>query len=107
MEVNYSSSVSVSTVDWYGRASTVLFFNQCPFRCPYCQNHELLEKNELIDISVPKQDIIKSIPFVSAVVFSGGEPLLHMNGLLELASFAKEKGLLVGVETNGFFDESI
>ena len=107
MKVSYSGSVSVSTVDWYGRASVVLFFRQCPFRCPYCQNYELLAVSESVDISEAEQDIIKASPFVSSVVFSGGEPMMHIDAVVHLASFAKERGFLVGIETNGFCDDNI
>lgn len=60
-----------------------------------------------MDISEAEQDIIKATPFVSSVVFSGGEPMMHIDAVVHLASFAKERDLLVGIETNGFFEDNI
>ena len=30
--------VDMSTIDWHGNVSLVVFFAGCNFRCPYCQN---------------------------------------------------------------------
>jgi pyruvate formate lyase activating enzyme len=48
-----------------------------------------------------------SSPFISSVVFSGGEPTLQKNALLELARFAKKQHLNVGIQTNGQFPETL
>ncbi len=44
-----------------------------------------------------------SSPFISGVVFSGGEPTLQKEPLISLASSAKKQGLAVGLQTNGHF----
>jgi pyruvate formate lyase activating enzyme len=46
--------VDMSTVDWYGNVSLVIFFSGCNFRCPYCQNSGLipLESGEEVDIEL-------------------------------------------------------
>jgi pyruvate formate lyase activating enzyme len=103
MKVNYGSCVPISTVDWHGHVSVVLFLRNCPFRCPYCQNYELLSSPGLTDISVLEAAIRKSKPFVSSVVISGGEPLMQEQAVMHLARFAKKNGLLVGIHTNGFY----
>jgi len=43
MKVNLGGIVPLSTVDWIGFASTVVFLRGCPLRCPHCQNRELQE----------------------------------------------------------------
>jgi pyruvate formate lyase activating enzyme len=103
MKVNYGSCVPISTVDWHGHVSVVLFLRNCPFRCPYCQNYELLSSSNLADIPVLEAAIRKSKPFVSSVVLSGGEPLMQKQAVMHLARFAKKNGLLVGIHTNGFY----
>ena len=55
-----------------------------------------------MDIEDMKSQISKTKPFISAVVFSGGEPTLQRDALIDLAGFAKSKSLAVGLETNGF-----
>ncbi|MBP1908100.1 anaerobic ribonucleoside-triphosphate reductase activating protein [Methanolobus bombayensis] len=103
MKVNYGSSVPISTVDWHGKVSIVFFLRGCPYLCPYCQNHELLFESNLVDTSLLEAEMKKSRPFVSSVVFSGGEPLMQKDAVMHLAGFAKKIGLLVGIHTNGYY----
>ena len=107
MKVNYGSSVPISTIDWHGRVSVVFFLRGCPFRCPYCQNYELLVESNMVDISVLEAAIKKSKPFVSSMVLSGGEPLIQKKACMRLARFAKDNGLLVGIHTCGFYPKVV
>lgn len=107
MKANYGSYIPISTVDWHGKAAVVLFLRGCPFRCPYCQNYEILTGSDLVELKVLKDKIESSIPFISSLVISGGEPLLQKNVVKELSRFAKKKGLLVGIHTNGFYPQVI
>lgn len=105
MKVNYAGTVPLSTLDWGGRAAVTLFFRGCPLRCPYCQNHPYLEGSETVELDFVKEQIRSSSPFVSSVVFSGGEPLMQ-KAVVPLAETAKALGLLVGVHTNGCYQET-
>ena len=105
MKVNFGNIISISTVDWRGRSACVVFFNRCPFMCSYCQNHKLLNKTNLVNIDIIKKKIDEQKNFISAIVFSGGEPTMQCIALEELAKFSKNLGLLVGVETNGYYPE--
>ena len=107
MKANYGTYIPISTVDWHGKAAVVFFLRGCPFRCPYCQNYEILAGSDLVDINSLQDKIESSIPFISSLVISGGEPLIQKNAVKELAKFAKKKGLLVGIHTNGFFPQVI
>jgi pyruvate formate lyase activating enzyme len=107
MKANYGTYIPISTVDWHGKAVIVLFLRGCPFRCPYCQNYEILTGSDLVDIKSLQDKIESSIPFVSSLVLCGGEPLIQKNAVRDLARFARKKGLLVGVHTNGFFPQVI
>ncbi|MDW7730995.1 MAG: anaerobic ribonucleoside-triphosphate reductase activating protein [Methanolobus sp.] len=107
MKVNYGSSVPISTIDWHGRVSVVFFLRGCPFRCPYCQNYELLVESNMVDVSVLEAAIKKSRPFVSSMVLSGGEPLMQKKACMHLARFAKDNGLLVGIHTCGFYPKVV
>jgi pyruvate formate lyase activating enzyme len=106
MKVNYAGTVPLSTLDWGGRAAITLFFRGCPLRCPYCQNHPYLEKSETVELDFIREQIRSSSPFVSSVVFSGGEPLMQ-KAVVPLAESAKALGLLVGVHTNGCYPEMV
>ncbi|AGF96790.1 Ribonucleotide reductase of class III (anaerobic), activating protein [Methanosarcina mazei Tuc01] len=104
MRVNYAGIVPLSTLDWTGRSAVTIFFRGCPLHCPYCQNHPYLEGTGLVELEFVEEKIKSSKPFVSAVVFSGGEPLMQA-GIVDLAEFAKNLGLSVGIHTNGCYPE--
>ncbi|WP_292389137.1 anaerobic ribonucleoside-triphosphate reductase activating protein [Methanosarcina sp. UBA5] len=106
MKVNYAGTVSLSTVDWRGRAAVAIFFRGCPLRCPYCQNHPYLQGPNPVELDFVKEQIRKSKPFVSAVVFSGGEPLIQ-DAIVPLAEFAREMRLAIGIHTNGCCPEMV
>jgi len=99
---NFGHFIPISTVDWHGRCVSVIFFRGCQLRCPYCQNHDYITGSNEMDIEDMKSQISKTKPFISAVVFSGGEPTLQRDALIDLAGFAKSGSLAVGLETNGF-----
>ncbi len=109
--------IPVSTIDWYSRSVSVVFFNGCNFDCIYCSNKNFIDmsnrlepifkKGKVVDIEEIEKQIIDAKFFISAVVFSGGEPAAHPSELEHLAKFAKEQGLLVGIETNGYYTERL
>jgi pyruvate formate lyase activating enzyme len=99
---NFGHFIPISTVDWHGRSASVLFFRGCQFRCPYCQNHAYLDPGNEMKIKEIESQREKAAPYISAVVFSGGEPTLQPDALKTIARFVKSKSLLVGLETNGF-----
>jgi pyruvate formate lyase activating enzyme len=107
MKLNHGGTVPISTIDWHGKVSIVISFRGCPFRCPYCHNHELLSGSNTIDVSEIESQINKSKIFVDNVVFTGGEPFIQPDALKHLAGFAKQKNLLVGINTNGFYPDRI
>ena len=49
----------------------------------------------------------ESLLAVSGVVFSGGEPTMQKEPLIELARAAKKMGLAVGVHTNGVYPDTL
>lgn len=105
MKVNYAGTVPISTLDWRGKAAVTIFLQGCPLRCPYCQNHPYLEEPcNIVELNFVKEQIKKSKPFVSAVVFSGGEPLMQA-AVVSLAEFVREMGLAIGIHTNGCYPE--
>jgi len=67
-----------------------------------CHNKELQDGEHLIDIEEIKQKILESLPLISEVILSGGEPLFQYKVVEELSKFAKSLGLKVGIETSGY-----
>jgi pyruvate formate lyase activating enzyme len=103
ISVDFSKVIPVSTVDWYNRSSCVVFLNKCPMRCKFCQNHKLLEDTNIVNVDIVKRKIEDSMDFVSAIVFSGGEPTLQEKALEHLIRFARDNGLYVGIQTSGYY----
>jgi pyruvate formate lyase activating enzyme len=96
----------MSTVDWYGNVSMVLFWAGCNIRCPYCHNSTLIPMDSGTDVSLHYLDVrlkqgMNPVPSLDAVVFSGGEPLLQQNAVIEAAMLVKQHGLKLMLDTNG------
>lgn len=104
---NFDKSIVVpfSTIDWPGKASMVVFLRGCNFKCSYCQNYKIWGASQPNNSDALLREIQRNKDYVSAIVFSGGEPTLHLNLLQLLAQEAKNEGLLVGIETNGSFPD--
>jgi len=102
-KVNLGGMVPLSTVDWVGVAAIVVFLRGCPLRCPHCHNWHLQKGESFEDFSTVKSEIKKAALFVSALVLSGGEPLMQPKAARSLALFAHGLGLKVGVESCGYY----
>ncbi|MDD1725447.1 MAG: anaerobic ribonucleoside-triphosphate reductase activating protein [Euryarchaeota archaeon] len=104
---NFDKSIVVpfSTIDWPGKASMVVFLRGCNFKCNYCQNYRIWGASQPNNSDALLREIKRNKDYISAIVFSGGEPTLHLNLLQSLAQTAKKEGLLVGIETNGSLPE--
>lgn len=107
MKVNLGGIVPLSTLDWTGIAAAVIFMRGCPLRCPYCHNRHLQSGESFEDLSSIKKEIDEAAPFITAIVLSGGEPLVQLKASRQIAQFAKEIGLKVGLETCGYFPDRL
>ncbi len=103
LSVNFGGFVSISTVDWPGRAVCTVFLRGCPVRCFYCHNVALLTGSDLRDVDEVVELIAGSVSLVSGVVFTGGEPTMQEEALVHLARQSRQLGLRVGVQTNGVY----
>jgi len=92
-----------------GRAVAVVFTGGCNFRCPWCQNRDLVLNSETLP-TFSEDKIFASIEhrrkWLDGVAITGGEPTLHMD-LPEFCKRVKQNGLLVALETNGSNTETL
>ncbi|MDQ3948626.1 MAG: 7-carboxy-7-deazaguanine synthase QueE [Thermoproteota archaeon] len=75
----------------------------CPFKCHWCDTPYALPMESGIDYSVDevKEIISKSLqPNTYKINFTGGEPLVQYEAVLELAKFVRQKGLRVYLESS-------
>ena len=107
MDVNFGGFVPISTVDWRGKAVCTVFLRGCPVRCTYCHNESILSGRDMRPLEEVTGMIRSSRLLISGVVFSGGEPTMQVEPLVELAVAVKKMGLLVGVQTNGVYPETL
>ncbi|HIS86781.1 MAG TPA: pyruvate formate lyase-activating protein [Candidatus Caccenecus avistercoris] len=102
---------SVNSIETFGLVDgpgirTVIFLNGCKLRCLYCHNPEMWQmgnKNYTVDELVAK--ILRNKPYFKrnngGVTFSGGEPLLQVDFLLEICKKLKEEGIHIALDTAG------
>ncbi|HJX55337.1 MAG TPA: anaerobic ribonucleoside-triphosphate reductase activating protein [Methanoregula sp.] len=105
--MNFGGFIPLSTIDWRGRAVCTVFFRGCPIRCSYCQNEGILTGEDFRDLEEIKEMITSSAPYISGVMFSGGEPTRQREALMELARYSKGINLDVGIQTNGLFPDTL
>lgn len=106
MHVNFGGFVPLSTVDWRGRAVCTVFFRGCYAMCYYCHNKHLQRGESSVPVEYILDLIDESRMLVSAVVFSGGECTEQISPLLHLAKGCWDRGLKVGIHTNGAFPQN-
>ena len=96
--------VRASLIDYPGKIATVLFTSGCNFRCPYCQNSELVLRPESLPQIAPAevfQFLTRRRGLIDGVVITGGEPTLQ-KGLDDFLWKIKELGLAAKLDTNGY-----
>ena len=87
-------------LDYPDRSACILWFAGCNMRCIYCYNPEIVFGKGTISF----EEIIKFLTtrkqLLDAVVFSGGECLLHKK-IISLIIEIKKMGFLIKIDTNG------
>ena len=105
MSLEIKGFIETSLVDWDGKVASVIFLPGCNFRCPYCQNIDLIDHPEKFK-TIPEEKIFEYLEshrnFIDGICITGGEPTLHKeSGLTEFIKKVKQKGFLVKLDTNG------
>lgn len=98
------SQVSCSTVDGPG-IRYVVFMQGCNLRCKYCHNPDtwnlnygnVIDEDELVERILRCKDYITG----GGVTFSGGEPLLQVEYILNVCKKLKENNIHVAIDTAG------
>lgn len=95
----------ITLIDYPGKVVATVFTFGCNFRCPFCQNPELVDSKK-----IKKQPQIKEEAFfdflksrkelLDGVCITGGEPTIQAD-LLSFVEKIKEQGFLVKLDTNG------
>ena len=105
--------LDMSTVDYPGKVSSVIFTCGCSFRCPFCHNYKLVLPEYFENCKeMGPEEILNKIKgwkdFIDAVVFTGGEPCLQKpEELVKILKGIKSLGLGAKFDTNGFHPECV
>lgn len=103
---NIHSIETMGLVDGPG-IRVVVFMQGCPLRCLYCHNPDTWNKKDGTEYT--PEEIVKKLGrfknyFNSSgggVTFSGGEPLMQSEFLLETLKLCKEEGISTCIDTSG------
>lgn len=108
MQGNIHSIESLSTVDGPGMRF-VVFLQGCQLRCKFCHNPDTwsTEENKLRKKEEILHKIERSKDYLNlsggGVTFTGGEPLMQIDFLLDICKDIKKLGLHIALDTNGHF----
>lgn len=102
---------SISSIETFGLLDgpgirTVVFLNGCKLRCKYCHNPETwIKGNEDVTPKELCEKIIRNKPYFKrnngGVTFSGGEPLLQSEFIIECAKILKKENIHIALDTSG------
>ena len=101
---------SIDSIETFGLVDgpgirCVVFFNGCKLRCKYCHNPEMwTKKNNNYTIEDLFNKIMRSKPYFKnngGVTFSGGEPLLHSDFIIEVSKLLKKENIHTAIDTSG------
>lgn len=107
MEGRIHSLESCGTVDGPG-IRFVVFMQGCPLRCQYCHNADTWDTKggTVYTAGALMEEIKKYKSYMKfsggGVTFTGGEPLLQAEFLLEVCKLCQEQGISTVIDTSGF-----
>jgi pyruvate formate lyase activating enzyme len=103
MDLEIKGIIPTTMLDWEGKLATTLFVGGCNFRCPWCQNPDLvLRPQEMATVGWEhiKKHLQAKRDWLDGVVVTGGEPTIH-GWLPEALGRIKSLGYPVKLDTNG------
>lgn len=101
---------SIDSIESFGLVDgpgirTVVFLNGCKLRCKFCHNPEMWKAR---DLNYTPEELVRKVlrnkPYFKnngGVTFSGGEPLLQYDFLLETCKLLKKENIHIALDTAG------
>jgi pyruvate formate lyase activating enzyme len=87
-------------LDYPDKSACILWFAGCNMKCDYCYNPEIVFGKGLFYFSEIFSFLKTRRNLLDAVVFSGGECLIHKD-IIPIIKLVKSLGFLIKVDTNG------
>ncbi len=98
--------VPFSSLDWPGKLCAVVFLSGCPWRCGYCHNPHLHQRDSVISMEALERFLSARKGLLDGLVISGGEPLMDP-ACPDLAHLAKNNGFKVALHTAGIYPDRL
>jgi len=95
----------LTLIDYPDKVAATVFLIGCNFKCPFCQNPELVDLEEIKKQSrIEERDFFNFLDqrkkFLEGVCITGGEPTIQPD-LIDFIKKIKAKGFLIKLDTNG------
>jgi anaerobic ribonucleoside-triphosphate reductase activating protein len=104
-QINIAAEIKESVANGPGKRY-VIWVQGCLFNCPGCFNPDFQPfiTNKIVNISTLSQRIL-SVKTIEGVTYSGGEPFMQCEALIELNKILIKKGLSIVSYTGYTLDE--
>ncbi|MGN0313029.1 MAG: anaerobic ribonucleoside-triphosphate reductase activating protein [Lachnospiraceae bacterium] len=94
-------------LDYPKHVASTVFTGSCNFRCPFCQNGDLVLHPTDVPL-IPEEDVLQTLEkrrsIIEGVCITGGEPTLQAD-LKDFILKIRDMGFLVKLDTNGYRSE--
>ena len=101
--MKFKGFIKTSLIEYPGKIVSVVFTAGCNFRCPFCQNPDLVLGPDSLP-SISEKEVIEHLvskkKWLDGLAITGGEPTIHKSLPLFIRKI-KKRGFLVEIETNG------
>lgn len=97
----------ISSLEFPGNLSLVIFTGGCTLKCPYCHNPEIIDGGKSVEMDEIIRKIEDSMDFIDSIVITGGEPLIQHEDIKCILKYSKKRGLKTKLDTNGCFPDEL
>ena len=96
---------NLTLIDYPDKVAATVFLIGCNFKCPFCQNPELVDSEEIKKQSrIEERDFFNFLDqrkeLLEGICITGGEPTIQLD-LIDFIRKIKAKGFLIKLDTNG------
>jgi len=93
----------LSLIEYPGKIVAVVFTGGCNFRCPFCQNPDLVLNSKNLS-SISEEEVVNYLvskrKYLDGLAITGGEPTIYKD-LPNFLAKVKRENFLIELETNG------